>query len=184
MPGLFPAGLGVYTSGRNDFLQNHTGGEDVIGGGFLPPSADCQVDALSLGIFRAFKTAFQLHHKLMEKALAENDIHPAGAMCLRLLGERDGMSQKDLAEVLHLSRPRITGILQELERSGAVVRRPDEYDQRLTRVYLTEQGRGLAAKINRVFAASLSRTIGAMSEEDRRELERLLTVLADKATGL
>lgn len=89
------------------------------------------------------------------------------------------MSQRDLAEVLHVSRPRVTGILQELERSGAVMRSPDEHDQRLTRVYLTADGRRRAGEIHAVFAASLGRTIGAMTEADRRELERLLNILAD-----
>jgi DNA-binding MarR family transcriptional regulator len=181
---------GVYTSVRNDFPQNHKADRaadhaeevGVIPGDVLPPWIPDGVDALSLGVFRAFKTAFQLHHRLLEKALAEKDTHPAAAMCLRLLWDRDGMSQRDLAEVLHLSRPRVTGILQELERSGAVVRSPDERDQRLTRVYLTEGGRSRASEIGGVFAASLSCTIGAMAEGDRRELERLLNILAENTS--
>jgi DNA-binding MarR family transcriptional regulator len=151
----------------------------MIHADLLPPLGPDGVDALSLGIFRAFKTAFRLQHRLMEKALAEKGTHPGAAMCLRLLGEHDGMSQRDLAEVLHVSRPRVTGILQELERSGAVERSPDEHDQRLTRVYLTVDGRRLAKEIDAVFVALLDRTIGGMTVEDRRELERLLNILAD-----
>ena len=153
----------------------------IRGDCFLPLGAD-GVDGLSLSVFRAFKTAFYLHHRLMEKALAEMGTHPGAAMCLRLLGERDGLSQRDLADVLHVSRPRVTGILQELERSGAVMRSPDEHDQRLTRVYLTEDGLRRAREIDSVFAVSLGRTIGAMTEEDRRELERLLNILADNTS--
>ena len=44
--------------------------------------------------------------------------------------------------MLHLSRPSVTAMLQALEKSGAIERRSDERDQRLTRVYLTDEGRG------------------------------------------
>ena len=154
----------------------------MIGGEHLPPLDPDGVDDLSLGIFRAFKTAFRLNHRLMEKALAEKGTHPGAAMCLRLLGKRDGISQRDLAEMLHVSRPRVTGILQELERSGAVERSPDEHDQRLTRAYLTENGLRLAKEIDAVFVGLIDRTIGAMTVEDRRELERLLRILAENTS--
>jgi len=103
-------------------------------------------------------------------------------MCLRILADQDGTSQRDLADILHLSRPRVTGILQGMERAGAVVRRPDQQDQRLTRVYLTADGRSLAKEVQAVFTASLHQTIGAMSEEDRAELERLLCILAENTS--
>jgi DNA-binding MarR family transcriptional regulator len=148
----------------------------------LPPFALDGVDETSVAVFRAFKTAFQLHRQLMDRTLAEKGTHPGEAMCLRLLGERDGMSQRDLAEILHLSRPRVTGILQDLERAGCVVRRPDEHDQRLTRVYVTTEGLRRAREFHTILAASLNETIGAMTEEDRRELERLLGILSYNTT--
>ena len=60
-----------------------------------------------------------------------------------VLTTNDGASQRELADVLHLARPTVTKMVQALERSGAVERRPAPGDQRLTRVYLTTSGRAV-----------------------------------------
>jgi DNA-binding MarR family transcriptional regulator len=140
------------------------------------------VDASSADVFRALRRTFLLQRQLMEKALAAKGSHPGEAMCVRLLDEHEGMSQRDLADVLHLSRPRVTAILQRLERAGAVARRVDEHDQRLTRVALTVEGRRLAEGLRAVFVTCITRTIGGLSEDERRELERLLGSLAENTT--
>jgi len=64
------------------------------------------VDDLSAGVFRAFLAALRLHRQLMVKTLAGHGTHPGQAVCLRLLATHDGITQRDLATALHLSRPR------------------------------------------------------------------------------
>jgi DNA-binding MarR family transcriptional regulator len=140
------------------------------------------VDPSSADVFRALRRTFLLQRQLMETALAAKGSHPGEAMCVRLLDEHEGMSQRDLADILHLSRPRVTAILQRLEKAGAVVRRADERDQRLTRVALTAEGRRLAEELRNVFVACITGTIGALTEDDRGELERLLGSLAEHTT--
>lgn len=140
---------------------------------------DDGLDALSAAVFTAFRNAFHQQRRLMTKALADKGIHPGQATCLRLLDQRDGVSQRDLADSLHLSRPRVTGMLQELERDGHVTRCNDEQDQRLTRVHLTVKGRRKAGELREVFADCISRTVGALPEDDRRELARLLEALGE-----
>ena len=135
------------------------------------------VDELSSRVFRALLTALRLHKQQMMRALATRGIHPGQAFCLRVLAERDGITQRDLADTLHLARPTVTKMVQALERSGAVERRPDPDDQRLTRVYLTGGGRELAAEMNGVAAGYINATIGTLPEDDRRELARLLEEL-------
>lgn len=142
------------------------------------------LDPLSARVFLAFRRAFALQRRLVSKAFSERGIHPSEAMCLRVLVDRNGMSQRDLADILHLSRPRVTAILQALERSGAVVRQSDDEDQRFTRVFLTEHGRVLSGDLQGVFASCLGTTIGALSERDRSELARLLDIMAESTKGM
>ncbi|NLG66918.1 MAG: MarR family transcriptional regulator [Actinobacteria bacterium] len=137
------------------------------------------IDPLNIELFRAFRKAFHLHRRLLDKALADKGSYPAEAICLRIVGSHDGISQKDLADTLHLSRPRVTGLLQELERLGLVARRPDESDQRVTRVFLTEAGAQRTRELHRVFADLLECTLGAMPETERADLVRLLDRLTD-----
>ena len=136
------------------------------------------VDALSSRAFQAFMKTLHLHRQLMLRTLAGEGHHPGHAICLGLVAMRDGISQRDLADTLHLSRPRVTAILQSLERDGAIVRRPDATDQRLTRVYLTAEGHRLDRQWRSRSAAYVNQTFGALSAADREELERLLGELA------
>jgi MarR family transcriptional regulator, organic hydroperoxide resistance regulator len=137
------------------------------------------VDAPSYGAFQSFMKTLHLHRQLMVRMLAEKGSHMGNAACLRVLSAQDGISQRDLAETLHLSRPTVTGMLQLMEKNGAIERRADEKDQRLTRVYLTDEGRKMDAHLRAGFAEYVERTFGEMPENDRRDLERLLDELSE-----
>jgi DNA-binding MarR family transcriptional regulator len=101
-----------------------------------------------------------------------------------LLVGNDGIIQRDLAEILHLSRPQVTKIVQALEQKGVVVRRNDEDDQRLTRVYVTDEGRRRELEMRSFWEEYLEQTIGSLSEPDRVELERLLRLLSTRVSQL
>ena len=167
-----------------DVPEEETHGEPRAGG--LGSAVDLRTadDATSVGdassalVFRAFQTALRLHRQLMLKTLTARGAHPGQAFCLRLLAAHDGATQRDMAETLHLSRPTVTKMLQAMERSGMVERRPDATDQRLTRVYLTPAGRDRERELAAVASDYVKQTIGTLSENDRRELARLLDELS------
>ena len=140
------------------------------------------VDELSTRVFRAFMNALRLHRQLMLAALTELDTHPGQAICLRFLSANDGITQRDLADALHLARPTVSRMLQAMEKAGAIERRTDEHDQRLTHVYLTARGHEVEAAFRTVSAGVINDTIGSLSERDRRELERLLEAFGDSAS--
>ena len=137
------------------------------------------VDPLSYSVFGAYMRSLHLHRQLMTKLMSGQDAHPGQAFALRMLGANDGISQRDLAEAMHLSRPAVTTMLQRMEKAGLIDRRPDEHDQRVMRTYLTEQGKALESQMRDTFASYISASFDSMSAKDRRELERLLGVLAE-----
>lgn len=141
------------------------------------------VDPLSFRVFSAYMRSLHLHRQLMGKLLAGQDSHPGQAFCLRMLEANDGVTQRDLAEAMQLSRPAVTTMLQRMQKAGLIVRRQDETDQRLMRVYLTENGRSLADQMRATFATYISTAFDSMSPKDRRELERLLGVVADNTAA-
>jgi len=132
------------------------------------------VDELSSRVFRAFMRTLRLHRQLMMRMMAEHGAHPGQAMCLHLLEANDGITQRDLAEALHLARPTVSRMLRGMEAAGLVDRSPDARDQRLTHVHLTPAGRDLATELRSVAAAHVNETIGSLPEHDRAELARLL----------
>ena len=79
----------------------------------IPPVLEnSEIDAAALQAFHALGRLFHLHRQAMRRRLSNPVAHHGGLISLRLLATSEGMSQKDLAETLHLSRPRITSILQ------------------------------------------------------------------------
>lgn len=132
---------------------------------------------LAWQVFRAFHRAIHAHRQLMVQIMAERDISPAQALCMRVLGHNDGVSQRDLAEILRVSRPTVTVMVQKMEKAGLVERRVDMADQRYTRIYLTDEGWHAHADMHELLDEFVAETIGPLSEEDQRELERLLGLL-------
>jgi DNA-binding MarR family transcriptional regulator len=141
------------------------------------------VDPLSQRVFAAFTRALRAHGQLMVRMLADKGMHPGQAFCLRTLARHDGMSQRDLAATLHVSRPTVTAMLQRMERSGMVLRTTDEGDQRITRVHLTEEGRRLERSLTKVLLTYSARVLDSIPSDDRLELERLLGRLADNTAA-
>jgi MarR family transcriptional regulator, organic hydroperoxide resistance regulator len=132
------------------------------------------VDDLSSRVFFAFLVTLREHKRLMLRTLAGQGTHPGQIFCLHMLAGHDGLSQRELAEALRLSPPTVSKMLQAMQKSGAVERRPDAADQRLTRVFLTPAGRDLERQMRAVVAEFVNETIGVLPENDRRELARLL----------
>jgi MarR family transcriptional regulator, organic hydroperoxide resistance regulator len=145
---------------------------------FSPARPD-GVDPVSWGVHVALRRVTRLSHRLFHLVLAEKGGHPGQAICLWVLGQNEGISQRDLAERMHLAPPTVTTMLQKMERGGLLERSADENDQRVTRIHLTEQGRALGAELRSAHADYVETAFGGMSEKDRRELERLLDVLAE-----
>ena len=138
------------------------------------------VDDLSSRVFLAFLGTLRLHKQLMRRTLVGQDTHPGQVFCLHELAGHDGMSQRDLAGALRLSPPTVSKMLQAMQKAGAVERRPDAADQRLTRVFLTAAGRDLERQLRGVVAEFVNETIGSLPESDRAELARLLGELSER----
>jgi len=113
----------------------------------------------------------------MFKMLSEKEIYPGQAGCLWILGDDDGIAQRDLAKRLHVASSTVTVMLQKMEAAGAITRKTDEEDQRVTRIYLTDAGRARQKEMNEVFANFVKAAFGAMPPDDREEFDRLLGVL-------
>jgi len=64
-----------------------------------------------------------------------------------------------------------------MEAAGLIARRPDEKDQRLTRIYLTDEGRRLQNEMNLTLTDFISTSFSRMPADDLKDFERLLSSL-------
>ena len=101
----------------------------------------------------------------------------SGQLILMELAKRDGRTQLDLATATGLKAPTTSVSLQKLEKEGYVSRRPDEYDLRATRVFLTDKGREVDERIRQAIREEEDRASAGMTAEETETLVRLLLKL-------
>jgi DNA-binding MarR family transcriptional regulator len=93
---------------------------------------------------------------------------------LSLLWEQEGLTHSELAERLRVQPSTVTNALKRMEKAGLLERRRDMEDQRVSRVYLTNAGRGLQDDVERVWRELEDWTFADFDQEDRLVLRRLL----------
>ena len=98
---------------------------------------------------------------------------------LVILSRHDGIGQGEISRLFEVDPSRVTRIGQGLESDGLVRRERDPEDNRVVRMYLTEEGqlrlRGLPDLNRRVEG----RIREVLSEEEHEELRRMLGLLAE-----
>jgi DNA-binding MarR family transcriptional regulator len=67
----------------------------------------------------------------------------SASTALLALWEQEGFTQTELADRLKITPATVTKMLQRMEKTGFIQRKPDAKDQRASRVYLTKAGRAI-----------------------------------------
>jgi DNA-binding MarR family transcriptional regulator len=81
-----------------------------------------------------------------------------------------GIAQGQLASLLGLEKSTVSRLAAGLERKGWLRRGRDEDNQRYIRLYLTPEGRLIAAQVWRAWQSRQARIIGSLSDEERAGL--------------
>jgi len=97
---------------------------------------------------------------------------------LMFLWARDGMSQAELSRVVAIEPPTMVRTIDRMVRDGLVERRPDSMDARISRIHLTDRGRGLRDELIPKAVAVNDRMLARLSASEGRTLLRLLAKLS------
>lgn len=88
-----------------------------------------------------------------------------------------GMSQRELSQVLVVDRSNVTGLLDRMEKAGWVKRADDPEDRRVYRVSLTTAGRRLWAKVHPRYIERVDEVTRGISSTQMKTLIGLLKQL-------
>jgi DNA-binding MarR family transcriptional regulator len=94
-------------------------------------------------VLHFLQTVWQMEHALERASKRMEDaigISGPQRFALRMIGERPGLTPRDLASLLHLHPSTITGIVQRLENRGFVRREANLADGRVAHLHLTRSG--------------------------------------------
>lgn len=90
------------------------------------------------------------------------------------LWNREGQSQRELAEAVHKDKTGITRILNGMERRDLVVRTADRTDARNKLIYLTRKGRELQQALVVLTRKTLDEALIGVAEEDLEACKEVL----------
>jgi DNA-binding MarR family transcriptional regulator len=114
---------------------------------------------------------------LGRKGSLYDQVDRAGYLALRTLERLGPIRTNALAEALHLDASTVTRQVTALVAGGFVARRPDPADGRSSTLALTAGGRRIMRAVEKERRRVLNEMFCAWSENDRRDLGRVLTKL-------
>jgi MarR family transcriptional regulator, lower aerobic nicotinate degradation pathway regulator len=109
---------------------------------------------------------------------AEVGLHPREFGVLAVVERDPGITQQAIGEAAGVDPSTMVATLDSLEERGLAERRPHASDRRKRAVFLTPQGEAAAARAKRIGKQVGTETLGALSSDERDQLNRLLRKLA------
>jgi MarR family transcriptional regulator, transcriptional regulator for hemolysin len=99
------------------------------------------------------------------------------------LARNEGCNQATLADLLDVEPITLARVVDRLEASGLVERRPDPGDRRARLLFLGERAHPLLEELRALGAETREVALAGISEEERHQLARLLTRMRANLSG-
>ncbi len=116
----------------------------------------------------------RLRRRVVDRALKPLGVTRSQWWVLAFLSRSDGMSQVALADELDLGKVALGQLIDRLEKTGFISRRPDEEDRRVKRVYLTKRSHALIAQIRDNVSVTEREILEKIEPEDLKVTVRAL----------
>lgn len=102
------------------------------------------------------------------------DIYVGQDHLLWQLWNQDGVTQTELCDRMGCEPPTLTNMVKKLEAYGLLTRKKDALDARVTRVFLTEEGRKIKGPLDEIWEKHQDKMLKGISMEEQYILKRLL----------
>ena len=129
-------------------------------------------DDLPLG--RLLANLCRLQARRLDQLMDQIGLYRGQGILLVILAEQDGLTHSEIAEKLRISPSAATKVIQRLEKLSYLQRQPDPADERLSRVYLKDEGRAVIGEIHSAFGIINHAMMEGLTPEELGQLRRLL----------
>lgn len=116
----------------------------------------------------------RLLRKLIDRRLQPLGLSRAQWSVLAILSNHEGVSQSQISQELEIEKSTAGRLIDQVEKSGWIERRPIPGDRRLWSIHLTDQARQLLVEIERVIMHAREDMLRGLSEEQQNTLTDLL----------
>ena len=126
-------------------------------------------------------SASAAHQKSCWTGFRDLDLSPGQPKVLSRLRYQEGYLQKELAALCHVEPATMVVLLANMEKRGLIRKEVDHVSggKRAFRIFLTEEGKRLADKVNHVVEEMEEKGFAGFSEEEKDQLISLLGRLTE-----
>jgi DNA-binding MarR family transcriptional regulator len=123
----------------------------------------------------------RLTHRLIQRYL-QHRIAPYGVTLgmwyfMRALWHQDGLTQRELSEVVGTMEPTTLDAIKAMEASGLVTRKRNAHDKRKLNIYLTRRGHALRKTLLPIAKSVVEASVEGFSRSERATLLKLLAAI-------
>lgn len=140
------------------------------------PNTDEFIGVVIADVARLMRTVF-------DRRVRRLGLTRAQWLVLTRLHRRPGASQSELAEMMEVEKASAGRMIDRLEAKGWVVRRAQEGDRRVNRVYLTAEAEKIHGRMWRIAEATVDDALAGLSKREAAQLGALLARVKNSLIG-
>ena len=118
--------------------------------------------------------AAHLLRKLIDRRLQPLGLSRAQWSVLAILSNQEGLSQSQISDELEIEKSTTGRLIDQVERSGWIERRPIPGDRRLWGIHLTDRARQLIAEVESIVLNTRAEMLRGLSAEQQQTLSEML----------
>ena len=118
-----------------------------------------------------------------ERALAVDGLKGRHVSVLAVVDSEGAMSQRALGRRLRIDKSALVGVIDELEQGGYAERRRSRRDRRVQEIHLTDAGRRVLRRAERLADRENERAFAVLDEGERAQLQAMLLRVAERQAG-
>lgn len=109
--------------------------------------------------------------------MKDMNLHPGQMRLLLILCKKEGLVQRELAQMLEIKPSTLNVMVGRLVKNGILVKKQDPKDQRKSRIYISDKGRMQVENVKQRADKIGKKVEQRFTEEEKKELVRLLKKL-------
>ena len=125
------------------------------------------------------REVWRLFARCLQPRIAREGVTIGMWFALRMLWDKDGVTQRELGERVGINGPTMVMALNSMERAGLVKRVHNRTDRRKINVFLTERGRKLKGKLWPMAAEVLELGLSGLNRKQVQSLTEMLVQIRD-----
>lgn len=127
----------------------------------------------------AFQYNTRMGMALLQERIKQYGVAVGQFQILVHLWEEQGMTQKELCELIRVEQPTLANTLKRMERDELIKRVPDENDKRQWRIYLTQRTLELEEVLKQASREVSELFVSRLNTTEQKEFRRLMDIITE-----